>query len=91
MTHSAPLLSTDDVAELLNVTPAYVRAHAAEMGAIRLGGSRGPLRFEEHLVRGFMESRRLEPPPAPSATRRRPGPRRKVDDVKLLPLPPDIE
>ena len=40
-----------DLARALGVDRDWVYAHAAELGAIRLGGPRGRLRFDLHNVR----------------------------------------
>jgi hypothetical protein len=53
---------------------------------MRVGGSRGPLRFDRKRVMQAMERRRVDQP-AGDKPRRRPGPRRKVAGVELLPLP----
>src|SRR5690348_11472749 len=82
------LLTTKQAAEILAVSEDFIRSHAAELGAIRLGGSRGPLRFEDARLRDYIDRRRLPLPPRPSA-RRRPGPARNPDGVELLPLPED--
>jgi hypothetical protein len=60
-------LDTGAVARMLGVSVHWVREHAAELGASRLGdGPRGPLRFDLELVRAAMERRRV------GATRRQP-------------------
>jgi excisionase family DNA binding protein len=77
-------MTTAEVADLLRVSPDYVRAHAAELGGIRLGQRGGPLRFERDRVVAAMERRRLGVPRG----RRRPGPKRKdTSGVQLLPVP----
>jgi hypothetical protein len=80
-------VDTATVAAFLSVSQDWVRRHAAELGAIRVGDSpRGPLRFDVRRVQGAVERRRLGPPP--ERRRRRPGPARAAD-VELLPLPRD--
>lgn len=74
------------VAAHLAVSEDWVRAHAAELGGIRLGGSRGPLRFEPARVDAAMDARRLRPAAA-AAPARRPGPPRNAAGVELLPIP----
>jgi hypothetical protein len=78
---------TSQVAQLLGVSDEWVREHAAELGAVRVGdGPRGTLRFELGRVRAALEARRVQreavrPP-------RRPA-RRRSNGVELLPLPPE--
>lgn len=83
-----PLLTTRDVARDLAVSDEWVREHAAELGAIRVGdGPRGPLRFERRRIDEAMERRRLQDVVATRSSRR-PGPPRRVEGgVELLPLP----
>jgi hypothetical protein len=53
-------LDTAAVARMLNASEEWVRDHAAELGAVRLGdGPRGPLRFDPARVTEAIESRRL--------------------------------
>lgn len=78
-------LGTAGDAAMLDVSDEWVRDHAAEIGAIRLGdGPRGQLRFDVNRVRDALERRRLRT--EPRRRPRRPAPRR-VDSVTLLPLP----
>ena len=78
-------LDTTSVAEMLGVSDEWVRDHAAELGAIRLGdGKRGQLRFEVDRVRTALDRRRLQTEPRPRSARRA---RRRVAGVQLLPLP----
>lgn len=59
-----PLLSVDQVAQLLGTTREWVRRHQAELGAFRLseGGGRNPIRFRASDLERFLEARRLRPP-----------------------------
>jgi hypothetical protein len=81
------LLETQGVARMLAVSEEWVRQHAAELGAIRVGDSpRGPLRFDVDRVRAALAQRRLP------RTQRAPAKRRArrtttASGVKLLPLP----
>jgi hypothetical protein len=76
---------TSAVARMLGVSEEWVRDHAGELGAIRLGdGPRGALRFERDRVTRALDRRRLTPPRA-NAYRRRST--RLVGGVRLLPLP----
>lgn len=89
-TPAMELVGTAQVAEALSVSQAWVREHAVELGAIRVGdGKRGELRFEMVVVRRAMERRRLRAAPVAEVTPiRRPGRPRKVrDGVDLLPYP----
>ena len=82
------LLTTNEVAQLISVRPDWVREHAAELSAIRIGdGPRGELRFELRHVMEALERRRLRTEPA-GTTRRRPGRRQQSrGEVELLDLP----
>jgi hypothetical protein len=81
---SGRLLTTAQVADQLSTSHNFVRAHAAELGAIKLGHSRqAPLRFERERVAEWLERRRLAAAPVPLSRRRR-GPRHKPADVQLL-------
>lgn len=81
-------LDTATVARMYSVGEDWVRAHAAELGALRVGdGPKGPLRFHVDRVAAAMERRRVTGP-AREPRRRRPGPRRGDSrNVQLLPLP----
>lgn len=80
-------VDTATVARLLGMGEDWVREHAAELGAVRLGdGKRGELRYDVRAVRQALERRRVTSP-APQRARRQPGPRRRVVGVELLPLP----
>jgi hypothetical protein len=81
-------VDTTALAIMLGVSGDWVREHAAELGAIRIGdGPKGALRFELRRVRTALEQRRLGRQRAASV--RRPGPARRVAGVELLPLPDD--
>jgi hypothetical protein len=85
---SGGLLDTRQVAAHVGVSTDWVRDHAAELGAVRIGdGPRGELRFELDRVLAALDRRRLAfTPPAPP--RRRPGPAPSPrGDVELIPLP----
>ena len=57
------LLDSQAVADMLGVSEDWVRDHAAELGAIRVGdGPKGTLRFEVARVRRALERRRLARP-----------------------------
>ncbi|HME02864.1 MAG TPA: hypothetical protein VKG38_07495 [Solirubrobacteraceae bacterium] len=63
------LLGPKDLAEALNVSLDYVYAHAADLGAMRLGdGPKARLRFDLHTAQAAMRARKQ--PPARVATRR---------------------
>lgn len=80
------LLTTAEVAALLATSEDFVRTHAHEMGAVRLGDSpRAPLRFDRARVEAWVEARRLPEPEQPR--RRRRGRRRAPGGVELLPVP----
>lgn len=79
----ARLADAATVARLLGVDRDWVYAHARELGAIRLGGPHGRLRFDlrhiEHRLAG------PGPSAAPSAHRRKSRIRPPASDVDLLP------
>lgn len=80
-------LDTAALARMLDASEDWVRDHAAELGGVRFGdGPTGALRFEPARVREALERRRL-PSPRPSPRRSRPGPKRRAESVRLLPLP----
>jgi excisionase family DNA binding protein len=54
-----PLLRVAEVAELLQVTAAFVYRHAGELGAFKVGRH---LRFAVSGVEAWLESRRLDEP-----------------------------
>lgn len=80
-------LDTAAVARMLGCSEEWVRDHAAEFGAVRLGdGPEGALRFDVGRVDQALERRRVAG--AKRARRRtRPGPARKPATVELIPLP----
>ena len=79
------LMDTQTVARMLAVSEEWVREHAAELGAIRVGdGPKGALRFDLARVRAALERRRLERPK--DRQRRHPGQRRH----SLSPLPASV-
>lgn len=59
-----PLLTVDELAERLKVSPDWVRRHQAELGGYRLsdGGGRNPVRFRESEVESYLSKRRMRPP-----------------------------
>jgi hypothetical protein len=80
------LYDTRAVARMLAVSEDWVRDHAAELGAIRVGDSpRGPLRFDSDKVAAAIDRRRVGRP-EPARRPQRPG-RTRSGGVKLLPLP----
>ncbi|HSC20491.1 MAG TPA: hypothetical protein VLC07_02075 [Solirubrobacterales bacterium] len=82
------LWTTSEVAEEIAMSEDYVREHAAELGGIRTGGPRSPLRFDPSGVEDWKQRRRLPPPP-PRRRSHRPGPRRAPRGVELVALPAD--
>lgn len=80
------LWTTADVAAELAVSEDWVRDHAGDLGAIRIGDPRrGPLRFEPDEIAAYKQSRRVACPPA---ARPEPEDRRKIPaGVELLPIP----
>jgi excisionase family DNA binding protein len=58
-----PLLTVDELAEMLSVTSDWVRRHQGDLGAFRLseGGGRNPIRFRASDVERFLAKRRLRP------------------------------
>lgn len=78
-------LDTAAVARMLDVSADWVREHAVELGAIRVGdGPRGALRFELDQIRRALDQRRLTTAPTRRPPRRRV---RRPGGVRLLPLP----
>jgi Helix-turn-helix domain len=59
-----PLLTVDELAEHLHVSPDWIRRHQAQLGGYRLsdGGGRNPVRFRVSDVERFLSERRLTPP-----------------------------
>ena len=83
------LLDTRSVARMLGASEEWVREHAAELGAVRLGdGPKGALRFDPARVRGALERRRLRRPQ--EKTHRRRGPRRHSLEVVPAEVPADV-
>jgi hypothetical protein len=81
-------VDTTAVAKMLGVSSEWVREHAAELGAIRVGdGPKGALRFDVECVKRALDQRRLGRPGR--LKKRRPGPARRSPGVELLPLPAD--
>lgn len=80
---------TATVARSLGVSSEWVRDHAGELGAIRIGdGPRGPLRFDLRRVEQALERRRVG---QPSVRRgRRPGPRQTSRGVRPAAIPTDV-
>jgi hypothetical protein len=84
------LLDTPTVARMLAVSEVWVRDHAAELGAIRVGdGPKGALRFDARRVRAALEHRRLDRPR--ERHRRRPGPRRRSLGVLPAAVPENVQ
>jgi hypothetical protein len=79
-THTQPLgrfVDASQLAEVLGVERDWIYANANSLGAIRLGGPRGRLRFDLQRVREAW------PAPAANKPRRAPGrPRRKRSKAK---------
>jgi hypothetical protein len=81
-------VETAAVATMLGVSDDWVRDHAVELGAVRIGdGPKGALRFDLRRVRAALDRRRFGRPP--KAKPRRSGPDRRVRGVELLVLPDD--
>lgn len=85
------LVDAAAVAERLGVDREWVYAHASYLGAIRLGGPNGRLRFDLQVVRerlGGVDAAAWRPPKRPA---RRPSPRGRkvapVPDRKLRSMP----
>lgn len=81
------MLTTAEVADLVNVSHDWVRDHAAALGGVRAGdGKRGELRFEADRVRAFLTKRRLAV--QESRGRKRPGPKpQSPGEVELVDFP----
>jgi hypothetical protein len=72
------------LARLLAIDREWVYAHADELGAVRLGGAHGRLRFDTRLVAHTLRTRQapaLRPKRRPSAAKRR----RPANRVDLIP------
>src|SRR6476469_7335084 len=63
------LADTEGVASMLGLSPEWVRDHAGELGALRVGdGPRGQLRFDPRRVRQSLVRLRItDPLPSPSS------------------------
>ena len=73
------------VGEVLGVDREWVYAHARQLGAVRLGGPHGRLRFDlQHVRQALADKPVTEPKPAQPSGRRRPL-RRGGARVDLLP------
>jgi hypothetical protein len=84
------LLDSHAVARMLSVSEEWVRDHAAELGAIRVGdGRKGVLRFEVAHVRTALEHRRLDRPS--EKPRRRARSRRRSLGVVPAAVPSDVK
>jgi hypothetical protein len=84
------LVDTQTLARMLAVSEEWVRAHAAELGAVRVGdGPKGALRFDLARVRAMLERRRLE---RPKDRQRRPA-RQQPRSMGLVPaaVPADVK
>jgi hypothetical protein len=80
-------IDTATLARTLGASEDWVRDHAAELGAVRLGdGPKGALRFDLGRVHEALDRRRLAEARRPQRGRR-PGPPRRPGGVELLPLP----
>lgn len=83
------LVDTPAVARMLSTSEEWVRDHAAELGAIRIGdGPKGALRFEERRVHAALEHRRIGRPQQRQAGR--PGPRRRPAGVLPVAVPENV-
>lgn len=84
------LLDTPAVARMLAVSEEWVRAHAAELGAIRVGdGPKGALRFDAARIRAALEHRRLDR--RQERKRRRSGGRRRSLGIVPAAVPADLK
>ena len=82
------LLTTAEVADLLAMSEDWVRDHAGELGAIRAGGSRAPLRFEPEAIEEWKATQRVAGPEVRVTRPRRPRPAAPPGvDLSLLPPP----
>jgi hypothetical protein len=79
----ARLVDAATLAQALGVEREWVYAHARQLGAIRLGGPQGRLRFDLAQARDLLA--RPSPPARPPTTRRQ-RPRRIGDSAELLPI-----
>jgi hypothetical protein len=88
---SMRLVDVAEAADMLSVSPEWVRDHAADLGAVRLrDGARSPLRFDPEQLRAYVTARRIAKP-APVAPKRRPGPSRgQAWAESIIPLPKEM-
>jgi hypothetical protein len=83
------LLDTKTVARMLAVSEEWVREHAAELGAVRVGdGPKGALRFDAARVHAALERRRIDR--SKETPRRRPSRRRSLG-VAPAAVPADVK
>jgi len=81
---SARFVDATTIAQLLDVDRDWVYAHAEQLGAIRLGGERGRLRFDLATLEQRLE--RVGPTPARSASsENRRGRKRAPRRAPLIP------
>jgi hypothetical protein len=84
------LLTSQAVARMLGVSEDWVREHAAELGAIRIGdGPRGALRFDTARLRAALDRRRVGRPA--EHTWRRAAPRRRSLGIVPAAVPSDVK
>ena len=81
------LFTTAEVAEQLAMSEEWVRDHAGELGAIRAGGPRAPLRFEQEAINEWKAAHRVAAPEVRITRQARPHPA-TPPGVELLPMPP---
>ena len=84
-TRAVRYVDAAELARVLGVERDWVYAHARPLGAIRLGGPHGRLRFDlQHVQRTLAED---DTPPASGRPPRRPGARRRStrEGLELLP------
>ena len=84
------LVDSQAVARMLDVSEDWVRDHAAELGAIRVGdGPNGMLRFEVGRVRTALERRRVDRSPQQAGRSLRSA--RRARGVVLAAVPADVK
>lgn len=84
VTTSARFVDATTISQLLDVDRDWVYAHAEQLGAIRLGGERGRLRFDLTTLEQRLE--RVGPTPARSvSSKNRHGRKRAPRRVPLIP------
>lgn len=77
------------VARLTGMSDYWVRKHAAELGAVRMGaGAGGDLRFDMERVHRWLDEHRLRPDQPKQ--RRTGGPARRPSGLDLLPIPDKV-